>query len=221
MKKSFAPKLSFSQCGEDLIIRFIFNLLGIKQPSYIDIGAYDPDKYNNTAIFYMDGSSGINIEPDPDQFIRFLTKRKRDINLNIAVFTKNGTKDFCIMTNKKLSRITNNQSKINDIDKSSVSFIKVKTKTIMNILNQHCKKHFPDFLTLDTEENDFEILKSIDFNIFYPYVICVETMTYSSQLGESKKIIKIINYLCSRGYFVFADTYINTIFVRKDIWYKN
>ncbi|MDB5014019.1 MAG: Methyltransferase, FkbM family, partial [Daejeonella sp.] len=32
-------KNSYSQCGEDLIIQYIFNLRGISQPSYVDIGA--------------------------------------------------------------------------------------------------------------------------------------------------------------------------------------
>jgi hypothetical protein len=58
-------KKSFSQSGEDLIIDFIFNALGISRPSYIDIGAHHPYYLNNTAIFYLRGARGINIEPDP------------------------------------------------------------------------------------------------------------------------------------------------------------
>ncbi|MFM7886227.1 MAG: glycosyltransferase family 2 protein, partial [Pseudanabaena sp.] len=56
-------KMSYSQCGEDLIIQFIFSSLGISKPSYIDIGAYDAHKLSNTAVFYEQGSRGINIEP--------------------------------------------------------------------------------------------------------------------------------------------------------------
>ena len=33
---------SYSQCSEDLIVRYIFNLRGISKPTYLDIGANDP-----------------------------------------------------------------------------------------------------------------------------------------------------------------------------------
>ena len=41
-KKSDSYKKSYSQSGEDLVINFIFNAIGITHPSYLDIGAYDP-----------------------------------------------------------------------------------------------------------------------------------------------------------------------------------
>ena len=44
-------KKSYSQCGEDLIVKFIFDILNIKNPSYIDIGAHHPNYISNTALF--------------------------------------------------------------------------------------------------------------------------------------------------------------------------
>jgi hypothetical protein len=61
-------KKSFSQTGEDLIVEFIFNDIGVDYPSYIDIGAHHPYYLNNTQIFYLKGCRGINIEPDPSLF---------------------------------------------------------------------------------------------------------------------------------------------------------
>ena len=55
-------KKSFSQCGEDLIVNYIFGLRGITKPTYLDIGANDPFYLNNTALFYINGCRGINIE---------------------------------------------------------------------------------------------------------------------------------------------------------------
>ena len=48
-------KISFSQCGEDLIVKFIFDCLGINSPTYIDIGAHHPHYISNTALFYKNG----------------------------------------------------------------------------------------------------------------------------------------------------------------------
>src|SRR5258705_5903293 len=81
---------SFSQSGEDLIIKFIFNALGIDKPSYIAIGAHHPYFLNNTAIFYESGSRGINIEPNDENIILFNRYRKQDINLNIGIAQETG-----------------------------------------------------------------------------------------------------------------------------------
>jgi hypothetical protein len=39
---------SFSQSGEDLIVKFIFDILKIKKPTYIDIGAHHSSYLSNT-----------------------------------------------------------------------------------------------------------------------------------------------------------------------------
>ncbi len=56
---------SYSQLGEDLIVRYLFDDLKIDKPTYIDIGANDPYILSNTAFFYKSGCKGINIEPNP------------------------------------------------------------------------------------------------------------------------------------------------------------
>ena len=219
MKNKSFPKLSYSQSGEDLIIRFVFDNLEIKNPSYIDIGAYDPYEYSNTAIFYKDGSRGINLEPLPDQYQKFLIDRKEDINLNIAISDKTGETDFSIMPNKKLSRMVNYTGKDETSSVSQRSIIKIKTTTIMSVLQNYCNKTLPDFLSIDTEGSDLQILKSIDYNYYSPHLICIETMTHSQKRGGSKKIDEIFDFLESKGYFVYANTYINSIFVRKKSWF--
>ena len=81
-------KKSYSQCGEDLIVRFIFDQLKITKPSYIDIGAHHPYIISNTSTFYLNGSKGINIEPNPPFFNLFTRERPNDINLNIGISDK-------------------------------------------------------------------------------------------------------------------------------------
>jgi len=49
-------KKSYAQCGEDLIVKFIFdNVLKINKPTFIDIGANHPYIGNNTFLFYKNG----------------------------------------------------------------------------------------------------------------------------------------------------------------------
>ena len=68
-------KLSFAQSGEDLIALQIFRSLGIKKPSYMDVGAFHPYRTSNTALLNLSGCRGINIEPNPAQFPEFIRER--------------------------------------------------------------------------------------------------------------------------------------------------
>ena len=83
--KGLIAHRSYSQCGEDLIIAFLFRSLGIERPGYIDIGAHHPTYLSNTRLLYARGSRGINIEANPALIRRFRTQRPGDVNLNIGI----------------------------------------------------------------------------------------------------------------------------------------
>ncbi len=222
IRKFFIPKfakVSYSQCGEDLIVSHIFRSLSIRDPFYIDIGAHHPFYLSNTAYFYNRGCKGINIEPDPFLFAQFLKKRTRDINLNIGISTFAGDADFYLMSSSTLNTFSydeaialqeNHNVKINEVKKIPVN-------TLANVITEYCKNQFPDFLSLDTEGYDLAILKTIDFSSNAPLVICVETISYSTT-GHGIKDEEINLFLEEKGYLVYADTNINTIFVMRSRW---
>ena len=86
-------KASFSQLGEDLIVRYLFEDLGIATPSYLDIGAHHPFDISNTALLHLSGSTGINIEADPDLIEAFRTSPDAT-NLNIGIGAEPGELTF-------------------------------------------------------------------------------------------------------------------------------
>lgn len=215
-----AGKVSYAQCGEDLIVRFIFDAIGIETPSYIDVGAYDPHEFSNTKLFYLQGSRGVNVEPDPISFARFLTARPEDTNLNVGVADEAGTLDFYRISSPTLSTFSKEEIERYEAEGHTVeSVIPVPVETLAQIIEDHCQGRFPDFLSLDVEGMGFCILKSIDYEKLRPTVICVETITYSNT-GRGEKEEHIIEFLVSQGYLAYADTYINTIFVSKDRWIR-
>ena len=69
--------LSYSQAGEDAVLRFLFADKKIDQISYLDIGANIPDHYNNTYLFYKNGSRGVCVEADKS----LIPKIKEERNL--------------------------------------------------------------------------------------------------------------------------------------------
>jgi FkbM family methyltransferase len=212
-------KISYSQMGEDLIIDFLFQLRGIKKPTYIDIGAHHPYYLNNTAIFYLKGCRGINIEPDPLLFKKFIKKRKKDINLNYGVLDIKAEMEYYIMSSKTLNTFSKHRAYEyqNDNGYAIKSIKKIPVDTITNIIEQYCSGIFPDFLTIDAEGYDLKILESIDFTKTKPKIICTETLTLAEN-NEGKKINEIIDFLKSKDYLIVADTFINTIFASKDFW---
>ena len=210
-------KVSYSQCGEDIIIEFIFNQLGIYTPTYIDIGAHHPFYLSNTALFYNKGCRGINIEPDSYLYEKIIKHRQNDMNLNIGIAATKGFADFYIMNVPTLNTFSIDQVEL--YKKEGNYFVqevrKIKLDTIENIIKSN-DGVFPDFLSLDAEGIDEIVIRSIDY-LNKPKVICVETLTFSNS-GDGKKNDNLIKFLNSNGYFLYADTYINSIFVHKYIW---
>jgi hypothetical protein len=84
------------------------------------------------------------------------------------------------------------------------------------LISQYCKP-VPQFISIDVEGLDLEIVQSLDFNAFRPQVLCIETLTYTEDRTERKRT-EIIDFVCSQGYFQYADTYINSIFVDRQAW---
>ena len=72
-------------------------------------------------------------------------------------------------------------------------------------------------MTLDAEGLDFDIIKSIDFNKNFPKVICIETISFSNQSKGSKNT-DLIDFIIDKGYILYADTFLNSIFVKKEVW---
>jgi FkbM family methyltransferase len=213
-------KISYSQAGEDLIVKYIFDSIGLSNPYYVDIGAHHPEIINNTKIFYDTGSSGINIEANPNLISAFNRQRKRDINLNLGISDKSGTLDFHIFNDSTLSTFSTDEATIlSDQGFTVQNIIPVKIISVKELFETYAKENCLDFLSLDAEGVDFNILTQFITLGLKPVVICVESISFSTS-GAGKKNQQIINLLKSAGYIHYADTNINSIFVLSSRWIR-
>lgn len=207
-------KKSYSQCGEDLIVRYVFDFLKIPFPTYLDIGAHHPQFLNNTFLFYQQGARGVNIEPDPTLFQAFPKQRSRDTNLNIGISDHEGELPFYVMSVPTLNTFSAAEAHATEAQ-GSVKIKKVfpvKVRPVNVVLQETLLDTPLDYLSIDVEGLDFAILNSMDFTRWRPKVICAETITYS-ETNQGEKIPKIAGLLHELGYETYADTHINTIFV--------
>lgn len=213
-------KISYSQSGEDLIVDFILNFLGIHTPTYLDIGAHHPSNISNTYRFYKKGATGICVEPDPTLFKQFVKTRPNDINLNVGVSNSGESfAKFYVMTSKTLNTFSHTEAQKCQETKN---FGNQKIEKIINIplvnINELIKKYAkstPNFISIDVEGLDFEIVSSLDFSIYCPEVVCIETLMYNKK-GLLEKNINLINFMLNKNYFIYADTYMNTIFINEN-----
>lgn len=210
-------RVSFSQGGEDLLAWGMLDGLGLRRPRYLDIGAHDPARLSNTALFYALGGSGINIEADPVSFQNFPRARPRDINLNVGIGPVGGELPFFQMSDSTLNTFDEAEARrmVREEGVTILCQTTVPVRPINDVLAEH--NFVPDFFNLDTEGLDLPILQSYDFERRRPAVICVETITFSAH-GTGEKRPAIAALLVAHGYRPFADTYVNTLFVDQRRW---
>ena len=211
-------KRSWAQCGEDLIAAFALGSLGIRAPSYLDIGAHHPTYLNNTYAFYLAGARGVNVEADPALIPAFKRHRPGDLTLNIGIGPQSGTMDFYVMSVPSL----NSFSRVDAERYSSQQGVAIERVIALPVrrFDEVVDRYLggaPDFLSLDVEGWDLAILQSIDFDRYRPHVLCVETLTYSTK-RQGRHIGEIDELLTGRGYLKYADTHINTLYVSEASW---
>jgi FkbM family methyltransferase len=206
--------LSFSQFGEDSIIDLIVGLSSVPDFTYLDIGANDPYKFNNTSLFYHKGFSGVNVEPDPAVFESLRRERPRDVNVNMGVAAKPGTLTLFLFQNSMFNTFCK-ETAAGFIDRGAalVGEKSIPVTTYTELVERHLGGRPPTLLSLDAEGMDEEILDSINYSEQAPSIICVETYCY----GKSAKNRTLVEKMAARNYEPASDTFVNTIFTHRNL----
>ena len=211
-------KPSFSQIGEDRILHFLFVSKGLNQPTYLDIGANQPVLGNNTYFFYHRGSKGVCVEPEPHLYRKLKKVRKRDMVLNVGIgLQEEASAPFYVFPEQYSgwNTFSLEEAAIRKEMGHAYKIIQMPLRNINKIIAEYLGAA-PDLLSIDVEGLDFDILQSLDFSRYAPKVIVVETIRFG-ETAQAQKQQHIIDFVCTKGYSVYADTYVNTIF-RKTGW---
>jgi len=213
-------KTSYSQCGEDLLVAFALDVIhGPRPKRYLDVGANHPFHLSNTALLYSQGGHGTLVEPDPFFSKLLEKKRPRDQVLQCGVhFSGEPIADFYVMNPPTLNTFSRAEmERCVAMGHQLTRTLSVGLKNINSIL---ASTEELDFLNLDIEGMDESILQTIDWNAYRPTCVCVETLTYETQ-KEPKKLNNIVELMMLQGYTLYADTYINSIFIDQQQWHRH
>ena len=206
---------SYSQEGEDMILRRLFE----KQRTgfYVDVGAHHPKRFSNTFFFYKKGWCGINIDAMPNSMSSFKKIRPRDTNLEIPISDRKQKLRYYMFNEPALNSFSKELVEKRD-GKDNYNVISEKnmeTSTLEETFEKYLQYGQEiDFLSVDVEGLDLQVLKSNNWKRFRPKVVLVEILGGSIMDIANSKEYKYLNRF---GYEVFAKAVNTVIFRREDI----
>tara|TARA_B100001093_G_C26825767_1_gene1013917 strand:- start:1482 stop:2150 length:669 start_codon:yes stop_codon:yes gene_type:complete len=183
-----------SQYGQD---RFVFEEIfkGQKAGFFLDIGAHDGITFSNTAYFESVGWDGVTVEPNPSVFSQ-LNRNRNCQKFNGCITSKSGNVNFRKISgysemlsgvvetydNRHISRINNEI-----LDKGgSYTDISVPCLSFRDLVSQYQIEKI-NFLSIDVEGGELEILQNIDFNLLVIDVVAVENNYGDYQIPKLMK----------------------------------
>jgi FkbM family methyltransferase len=204
---------SYSQEGEDLILRRIFD--SCSDGYYVDVGAHHPLRFSNTFAFYKMGWRGINIDPNPTAIKLFEQMRPRDVNLGIGIADKPGVLTYYVFDEPALN--TFDRMLVEEREKTTsyrvVGTMKVPVLRLDEVLSRHIAVGQDiNFMSIDAEGYDYKVVQSNDWMRFRPLYLLVECLD-SSLISLSDQPMH--RFLQEHGYLLYAKT-MNTLFYRDE-----
>jgi FkbM family methyltransferase len=164
--------ISYAQNFEDVMLARVF--AGRSTGFYVDVGAADPVNLSVTKWFYDLGWSGLNLEPNRRLFDRLVADRPRDINLDCAAGAAASEAQFF---EPDVGELSSFDPRVRESAQNGGVPGTTRTVTMVSLtdlLKLHCPGRAIDFLKIDVEGWEAEVLKGLDLRQYRPIVILVE-----------------------------------------------
>lgn len=200
----------FGQFLDDKVMNSYFsdNYKGV----CIEVGAYDGKDCSNTLHFENKGWRALCIEPIPEMFEKCRQIRKECVNCCISDADKE-PQPFTIYyhNEKQLSAVSSLapddrliQSHENLV--TSTKTIHIETRSLTSVLNELNYPKNIDFISVDTENTELNVLKGLDLNTYNVKFFIIEN-NYEEPYCEE--------YLKQFGYLKILRYFVNDVFMKK------
>ena len=208
-------RIAFGQFGEDLVIEAILQTHNrIRNGIYVDVGAFHPLRYSNTALLHHQyGWKGMNIDANKNAIEEFNSARPSDINLVALIGKEYCQHEYVYFDHPAVNSA--NQAMINRQTSETSPFTEISRETIesqplVGLLDLHFGSNSQiDFLSVDAEGMDLEVLISNDWIKYRPFLIAVETHGLNLDKPSDHEIYR---YLSNLGYEMISTVFVTSIF---------
>jgi hypothetical protein len=180
---------------------------------FVDIGCYHPSRFSNTYYFYQRGWRGINIDATPGTKRLFDQVRPRDINLEAAIGEEGRVVSFFEFAEGALNSTVRDSPEARGLGAHPIVMEHVLTvEPLGNLLRRQIPPgQTVDFLSIDVEGMDMEVLRSNDWDAVRPEFVLVECWDVDA---EHVLDTPLYAFMRNVGYSFCAKTY-STVFFRK------
>jgi FkbM family methyltransferase len=207
------PRISYAQNCEDILIDRLFRG---EFGTFMDIGACHPILDSNTWFFYERGWRGVNLEPSSSSFQRFLEQRPEDLNLNLAASDFDGELTLYEVHDHVINGTSTLVAEIaQDYLRRGLQVVekRVPVRTVRGLVREHDIAP-PDFLSIDVESHESQVIRSIDLEHWRPKLIVVEATVPGSSEPNHQAWEPM---LLENGYDFVAFNGLNRFYLRDDL----
>lgn len=188
--------MSKSQLNQDLNVLKFYN--NKRDGFFVEIGASDGVTLSNTHLLEKSYKwRGICVEPIPYDFLQLKINRPNSMCCDNAVYNISGLEVKFDISNKEhlLSGISTHIDRHKHIINKNKTTINVNTISLVDLLDKYHAPEFIEYMSLDTEGSEYEILKTFDFNKYKIGLIDVEHNYIEPRRSQIKKLLTENGYV--------------------------
>jgi FkbM family methyltransferase len=206
-------RLSYAQEGEDLVLARMLDALGVSRRRhgfFVDVGAHHPTRFSNTYYFYRRGWRGINVDAMPGTRKLFQRVRPRDITVESGVGARAGMMTYFLFNEPALNTFSEQEAtRKNQGPYRIIGTAQIPVVPLKEILDEHVPPAVSiDFMNIDAEGFDHEIVCSNDWQRYRPTVVLLELLNTTMEGFGDHPTAQILREC---GYRLIAKTF-NTFF---------
>lgn len=202
VKRGVGNETFYSQYRQDMLLRF-FLFPEKNDGVFLDIGGNHPVMINNTYYYEQIGWTGLAFEPVKSKNLLWKQERRTEC-LPIALGREEAEREFVEYEDDVMSGFKGNT----DFDGAIRDTYMVKVRPLRVVLAEHNIRHV-DFISIDVEGGEIDVLDGIDFENVDIYCILIENNK------GSKKAKMVRNFLIKKGYFLFGRLWLDDVWIKR------
>jgi FkbM family methyltransferase len=206
------PIPSYSHSGEDRLVLKLFQWQ--QDGTYVDVGCCHPTELSNTYLLYQFGWSGLVIDADDAFLADFGQLRPRDAVIHCGIAREHGTADLKLFKDRSLNTFSEEAAAavLARDPGALVGSVRVSLSPLDEILAIEEIGAF-DFLNVDVEGYDLQVLESSNWRRWRPAIVAVEDHGISlSSVQESATY----RFMAAQDYALHSKCNYTSVYVRGD-----